>query len=113
MHRPERRLTIFLPPVCAKRENPFTLFGEYAALLIFNDMSSITAFAGSIPHNYETYLGPLFFEPYAVDLVQRLEGGDYGSVLELACGTGRLTKHLVNKLAPDGRLQATDLNEDM
>src|SRR5690349_8003483 len=74
---------------------------------------SITAFAGSIPHNYDTYLGPLFFEPYAVDLVERLESNDYESVLEIACGTGRVTKHLVKKLSSHGQLYATDLNEGM
>ncbi|HEU4903118.1 MAG TPA: class I SAM-dependent methyltransferase [Flavisolibacter sp.] len=76
-------------------------------------MSSLTAFAGNIPHNYDTYLGPLFFEPYAIDLVQQLQGNDYQSVLELACGTGRVTTHLVEKIAPGGSLQAMDLNEDM
>lgn len=74
---------------------------------------SITAFTGNIPYNYDTYLGPLFFEPYAVDLVERLESNDYETVLEIACGTGRVTKHLVNKLVPEGRLYASDLNEDM
>jgi ubiquinone/menaquinone biosynthesis C-methylase UbiE len=76
-------------------------------------MSSITSFTGSIPYNYDTYLGPLFFEPYAVDLADRLERNDYETVLEMACGTGRLSKHLVKKLAPQGQLYATDLNEDM
>ena len=76
-------------------------------------MAAITNFTGSIPLNYETYLGPLFFEPYAVDLAQRIEGSNFQSVLELACGTGRVTKHLVNKLSAEGRLQAIDLNAGM
>ena len=76
-------------------------------------MSSLTTFTGAIPHNYDTYLGPLLFEPYAVDLVERMEGDNYTAVLELACGTGRVTKHLLNKVAANGTLLATDLNEDM
>ena len=32
-------------------------------------------FAGSVPKIYEEYLVPLIFEPYAVDLAQRLLRG--------------------------------------
>ncbi len=71
------------------------------------------AFAGSIPQRYDEYLGPLFFEPYAVDLASRLrlEAGD--ALLELACGTGVLTRHLVAGLPRGASLTATDLNEPM
>jgi len=30
------------------------------------------AFVGSIPENYDRYLGPMLFDPYAADLVARL-----------------------------------------
>jgi len=30
------------------------------------------AFVGAIPENYDRYLGPVIFEPYAADLVMRL-----------------------------------------
>jgi ubiquinone/menaquinone biosynthesis C-methylase UbiE len=77
-------------------------------------MSSVTAFAGSVPQNYETYLGPLFFEPYAIDLVEHIQNkNDISTVLEIACGTGRVTKHLASKLSPQTSLVATDLNIDM
>jgi len=76
-------------------------------------MASITAFTGNVPLNYETYLGPLFFEPYAQDLAERLPDNKCGKILELACGTGRVTKYLIRKLREDGRLFATDLNEAM
>ncbi len=75
-------------------------------------MTPDTGFAGSVPQHYETYLGPLFFEPYAEDLAKRVGGGRQ-RILEIACGTGRVTRHLVQKLAPGGRLVATDLNADM
>lgn len=75
-------------------------------------MPSPIAFAGSVPANYDKYLGPFLFEPYAKDLVQRLTKGLH-KVLEIACGTGRVTKHLVATLASDGQLTATDLNPDM
>ena len=45
-------------------------------------------FTGSIPENYDRYLGPILFGPYAVDLVSRLDISKAAAVLELACGTG-------------------------
>ena len=67
-------------------------------------------FSGSIPRAYDEYLGPFLFEPFALDLAQRL-GNDKGkNVLELACGTGRLTRHLQ---AQSVLLTATDINPDM
>lgn len=76
-------------------------------------MSSLTAFAGSVPANYDKYLGPLLFETYALDLVERLQARHLKNVLEIACGTGRLTRHLLSLLPSDGSLVATDLNPDM
>jgi ubiquinone/menaquinone biosynthesis C-methylase UbiE len=71
------------------------------------------AFVGSIPENYDRYMGPLKFEPYAVDLAARLPVRDGMRVLELACGTGRLTRRLRERLPADAHLTATDLNEPM
>jgi len=71
------------------------------------------AFTGVIPENYERYLGPYVFEPYAKDLVGRIRHSDVKTVLEIACGTGRVTSHLRKALSPDVRLVATDLNADM
>jgi ubiquinone/menaquinone biosynthesis C-methylase UbiE len=71
------------------------------------------AFTGSIPENYDRYLGPVLFGPYAADLVSRLNISADGSVLELACGTGIVTRRLLDRLGPKARLVATDLNESM
>lgn len=71
------------------------------------------AFTGSIPENYDRYLGPALFEPYARDLSERLAVGDGASVLELACGTGIVTRRLRERLPPGVRLTATDLNPAM
>ncbi|HEX6332730.1 MAG TPA: methyltransferase domain-containing protein [Flavisolibacter sp.] len=76
-------------------------------------MSSIIAFAGNVPANYDKHLGPVLFEPYALDMVERLKNDTLRNVLEIACGTGRVTRHLARLLAPGGRLTATDLNQDM
>jgi len=75
-------------------------------------MEKTSAFAGTIPANYEKYLGPFLFEPYALDLVSRLQDKKYNDILEIACGTGRVTKHLTSSVKYD-TLTATDLNPDM
>ncbi len=76
-------------------------------------MSILTFFTGSVPANYDKYLGPILFEPYALDLIERLQNDKVKNVLELACGTGRVTNHLVKLIPDDGQLIATDLNADM
>src|SRR6185436_8265689 len=75
--------------------------------------TNTTAFVGSIPENYDRYLGPVLFEPYAADLVDRLALAERADVLELACGTGIVTRRLRDHLGPGARLVATDLNQAM
>ena len=70
-------------------------------------------FSGSIPAAYDRYLGPILFQPYAEDLAARLQVAKEGSVLELACGTGILTRVLRSQLPSTVKLTATDLNEPM
>jgi ubiquinone/menaquinone biosynthesis C-methylase UbiE len=70
-------------------------------------------FSGSIPAAYDRYLGPLLFQPYAEDLAARLQVEKNTSVLELACGTGILTRVLRTRLPLTVKLTATDLNEPM
>ncbi|HSP45500.1 MAG TPA: methyltransferase domain-containing protein [Chthoniobacterales bacterium] len=70
-------------------------------------------FAGTIPAAYDRYLGPILFQPYAVEMAGRLDVPANGSVLEVACGTGILTRILRDHLPGSTRLVATDLNEPM
>jgi ubiquinone/menaquinone biosynthesis C-methylase UbiE len=70
-------------------------------------------FAGSVPAAYDRYLGPILFQSYADDLAARLAVGPNSSVLELACGTGILTRRLRDRLPATVKLVATDLNEPM
>src|SRR6516225_7358615 len=74
---------------------------------------SDTSLEGAVPENYDRYLGPLLFEPFAEDLAKRIAGKNFKNVLELACGTGRLTRHLRKVLPPNAKLLATDLHADM
>jgi SAM-dependent methyltransferase len=76
-------------------------------------MNNDAAFVGPIPENYDRYLGPFLFEPFARDVAAHVDWVAEASVLELACGTGRLTRHLAGALTGGRRLTATDLNADM
>jgi len=67
-------------------------------------------FEGSIPEFYDRYMGPLFFQPYAADLVASLSGFSNGQLLELAAGTGILSRGLAHSLPPAVTIVATDLN---
>ncbi len=70
-------------------------------------------FSGSIAEVYEEVLGAFLFEPYAADLAQRIGQHHPAAVLELACGTGRLTQKILQQLPPSAKLTATDLEADM
>jgi SAM-dependent methyltransferase len=70
-------------------------------------------FAGSIPNLYESHLVPLIFEPYAVDIAQRLASRSPTRVLEIAAGTGVVTRALASALPDRTAIVATDLNQAM
>jgi ubiquinone/menaquinone biosynthesis C-methylase UbiE len=70
-------------------------------------------FSGSIPALYDRYLGPLIFAPYAADLAARVKALAPPRVLEVAAGTGIVTRAIVQVLPPDAEIVATDLNQPM
>lgn len=71
---------------------------------------STVAFVGSIPELYDQHMGPVLFEPYARELAARLPN-DAARVLEIAAGTGRVTRRLLERDLRE--LVVTDLNEPM
>lgn len=77
-------------------------------------MTDVTStFVGSIPEHYDSFLGHALFEPFAANLVRRLPTRTKGDVLEIACGTGIVTRKLRAYLDSDVGLVATDLNDAM
>jgi SAM-dependent methyltransferase len=60
---------------------------------------------------YERWLVPTLFRPYASDLAARAAAHRPERVLELAAGTGAVTRLLVEEL--DAEIVATDLNQGM
>jgi SAM-dependent methyltransferase len=70
-------------------------------------------FTGSIPKLYEMYFVPLIFQSYAGDLVSRIDAGSLSRVLEIAAGTGVVTRAMAATLPESVSIVATDLNESM
>ena len=70
-------------------------------------------FAGSIPENYDRHMVPLIFAPYAADLARRAASLAPSAVLEIAAGTGVVTRALAPQLSADARYVVTDLNQPM
>jgi ubiquinone/menaquinone biosynthesis C-methylase UbiE len=71
------------------------------------------AFTGSIPEIYDTYLGPLVFEPYATDMAERVAALAPVDVLETAAGSGVVARALASLLGSTRRYVVTDLNQAM
>jgi SAM-dependent methyltransferase len=71
------------------------------------------AFSGSIAAQYESHLVPLIFEPYAADMAARVTSVSPQRVLEIAAGTGVVTRKLSATLARDVAIVATDLSQSM
>jgi len=65
-----------------------------------------------MPAAYDRWLGPAVFAPFAVDLAARAARREPTRMLEIAAGTGVLTRELIRAL-PAAELTATDLNAAM
>lgn len=71
------------------------------------------SFTGAMPEYYDSCLGPAWFDAFAEDLARRLPSRPAGEVLEIACGTGLVTRRLREHLDADVRLVASDLSRAM
>jgi ubiquinone/menaquinone biosynthesis C-methylase UbiE len=74
---------------------------------------SDSVFSGSIPKLYEQHLVPMLFESYATDTVNRLASRSVTRVLEIAAGTGVVTRKLASGLPGGVSIVATDLSQPM
>jgi ubiquinone/menaquinone biosynthesis C-methylase UbiE len=71
------------------------------------------AFSGSVPEFYQRNLVPMIFGPHARTLASRVAFLTSGRVLELAAGTGAVTRALADALPETVAITATDLNDTM
>lgn len=76
-------------------------------------MDTDKTFSGYIPKLYESYMVPLLFAPYAADIAARVAKRSPKRVLEIAAGTGVVTRALASTLPKDTTIVATDLNQPM
>ena len=70
-------------------------------------------FDDDVARMYERHLVPLIFEPYARQLATRLAQTPVRRVLEIAAGTGVVTRALASILPRDVAITATDLSQAM
>lgn len=75
--------------------------------------STDKVFAGSIPNLYDEYLVPMIFSGYAEDIARRVAARSPSVLLEIAAGTGAVTRAVAAALPRGIRYVATDLNEPM
>jgi ubiquinone/menaquinone biosynthesis C-methylase UbiE len=69
-------------------------------------------FVGSIPETYDRLMVPMIFAPYAADIARRLSALKPKRILEVAAGTGVVTRTVAGAL-PQVDIVATDLNQPM
>ncbi len=62
---------------------------------------------------YDRDLGPVLFEHYGADTARRVAEQTPQEVLEIAAGTGIVTRHLRNVLPKDAHLTAIDISDSM
>lgn len=78
-----------------------------------NTLSQPFDFSGSVPKHHDQFSGPMFFEPYAIEVSNRIDPSSVNVALELASGTGRVTSHLRATLPSTTKLIASDISADM
>lgn len=75
--------------------------------------TAASQFVGDIPVFYDRNLGPNIFEGYAADIARRAVALSPANVLELAAGTGIVSRKLRDALPAAVKLTITDLNAPM
>ena len=70
-------------------------------------------FVGSIPEHYDRCLGPRIFYEFADHIAAKVAALNPEAVLELAAGTGIVTRRLRDAITSSCALTATDLNQPM
>jgi SAM-dependent methyltransferase len=87
------------------------------SLIIMKNTSTNTTSSFDTPLqreiHYDEFFGPLFFEPYAIEVARRIATFPASIVVEIAAGTGRVTRHIRQSIPPAAKLIASDISDDM
>ena len=70
-------------------------------------------FIGGVPENYERYLVPSIFGPWASDLVEVAAPQPGERVVDIACGTGIVARTAAQRVGSGGRVVGLDLSVPM
>ena len=70
-------------------------------------------FVGNVPENYERYLVPSIFGPWAKDLVEIAQLQPKERVLDIACGTGIVARTAALTLGSGGSVVGLDISPPM
>jgi ubiquinone/menaquinone biosynthesis C-methylase UbiE len=70
-------------------------------------------FVGSVPENYERYLVPSIFAPWADDLVEAAGLQPGQRVLDIACGTGIVARTVARRMGSGDRVVGLDVSAPM
>ena len=73
----------------------------------------MAGYVGDVAIPYDQGLGPVLFEHYGADIARRTAERSLRDVLEVAAGTGIVTRKLRNALARNTRLTAIDISDAM
>jgi SAM-dependent methyltransferase len=71
------------------------------------------SFSGSVAEGYRASLEPLIFEPWADELVRFAGVAPGEAVLDVAAGTGTVSRAAARATGGEGRVVASDISEDM
>ena len=72
-----------------------------------------SAQALGVPASYEEFLVPAMFEPFAERLVRRAAVEPGLSILDIACGTGAVSRAAARRVGVSGSVTGVDLGEPM
>src|SRR2546425_1024714 len=70
-------------------------------------------FVGSVPENYERYLVPSIFGPFAADLIDIAAPRENERVLDIACGTGIVARTAARRVGRRGSVVGLDTSAPM
>lgn len=63
--------------------------------------------------HYDRFFGPFYFEPYAMEVAGRIAADNVSIAVEIAAGTGRVTRHIRERIPRQAKLIASDISSDM